>query len=186
MKMDIQYELYGIGRRKDGMKRLVILLLVVMMTGCSYIEKKSNYQPPLEIATEQSEYIMECVVNKDKEGLKSVFSKHIAETHDLDKEIDEFFEFIDGEIVTYDEPEGHEGGYSIEYGEYIEKKLSGDIDNVKTDKGKTYSIGYQSYYIYKSNEDYIGVGIINIVDEDTWVTYDTYVKVEQCSIGDME
>ena len=43
---------------------------------------------------------MECVVNKNKEGLKSVFSKYIAETHDLDKEIDEFFEFIDGEIIS--------------------------------------------------------------------------------------
>ena len=43
-------------------------------------------------------------MNKDKEGLKSVFSKHIEETHDLDKEIDEFFEFIDGNIISYDEP----------------------------------------------------------------------------------
>ena len=48
-------------------------------------------------------------MNKDKEGLKSVFSNHIEETHDLDKEIDEFFEFIDGNIISYDEPEGHEG-----------------------------------------------------------------------------
>ena len=71
------------------------MLVSLMLMGCSLKNKDEDYQPPLEIATEQSEYIMECVVNKDKEGLKSVFSKHIAETHDLDKEIDEFFKFID-------------------------------------------------------------------------------------------
>ena len=185
--MDIQYGLFGTRRRRNGLKGLVILLLaVIMLTGCSYIEKKSNYQPPLEIATEQSEYIMECVVNKDKEGLKSIFSKHVAETHDLDKEIDEFFEFIDGDIISYDEPEGNEGGYTRRDGEYTEKELTGVIRNIQTDKGKIYSIGYRSYYIYKSNEDYVGIQIINIRDENTRVEYDTYSEVEQCSIGGME
>jgi len=166
----------------------VVLLVMVVLTGCSFInkdeDKKEENQTPKEYATEQSEYIMECIVNKDKEGLKSVFSKHIAETHDLDKEIDEFFEFIDGEIVSYDEPEGHEGGYKMKEGEYTEKKLYGEIDNIKTDKGKTYSIGYQSYSIYKSNEEYVGVRIVNIRDEDTRIRFDTYAEVEQYSIGD--
>ena len=166
MNMDIQYGLSGIRRRRNGLKRLVILLLaVIMLTGCSYVEKKKNYQPPLEIATEQSEYIMECVVNKDKEGLKSVFSKHIAETHDLDKEIDEFFEFIDGKIVTYDEPVGREGGAIIYYGEYREKELYGWTENIMTDTGKKYSISFMIYQVHKNNEDKVGVNRITINDE---------------------
>ena len=174
-----------------SLKRFIIILLAVLvLTGCSVTnktdEKKEEYQSPKEYATEQSEYIMECIVNKDKQGLKSVFSEHISETHDLDKEIDEFFEFIDGEIVSYDEPEGYEGGYTMEYGKYKEKELYGEIDNIKTDKGKTYSIGYQSYYIYISNESREGINVISIIDEDTWTKHGVDVDVEQYAIGGID
>ena len=148
------------------MKRLgVVLLVSLMLMGCSLKNKDEDYQPPLEIATEQSEYIMECIVNKDKEGLKSVFSKHIAQTHDLDKEIDEFFKFIDGEIISYDEPEGYEGGYTMKDGEYTEKELGGRIRNVKTNKDNKYYISYKSFYINKNNEDYLGVDYIIITNQ---------------------
>ena len=70
-------------------KLSIVLLVALMLAGCSHVEDNKDYKAPLEIATEQSEYIMECIVNKDKEGLKSIFSKHVAETHDLDEEIDE-------------------------------------------------------------------------------------------------
>ena len=106
----------------------------------------------------------ECIVNKDKEGLKSVFSKHIAETHDLDKEIDEFLEFIDGKIVSYDEPTGYEGSYEMRAGEYYKKELGGDTKNIVTDAEKKYHIGFLSYQIYEKDEDYIGVDIIAITE----------------------
>ena len=151
-----------------------------MLTGCSYIDGDEDYQPPLEIATEQSEYIMECIVNKDKEGLKSVFSKYISETHDLDKEIDEFFEFIDGKIVSYDEPVGREGGASLAYGEYREKELNGCIENIKTELENQYVISFFMYQICKSNEDRIGVYAIVISD----VT--DREAIEQKYIGDVD
>ena len=133
--------------------------------GCSLKNKDEDYQPPLEIATEQSEYIMECIVNKDKEGLKSIFSKHVAETHDLDEEIDELFEFIDGEIISYDTPEGNEGGYTRRDGEYTEKELNGHTENIKTDNGKIYRVGFMMYQICKSNPDFVGVDLIVIADK---------------------
>ena len=166
----------------------VVLLLMVVLTGCSFInkdeDKKEENQTPKEYATEQSEYIMECIVNKDKEGLKSVFSKHIAETHDLDKEIDEFFKFIDGEIISYDEPEGHEGGYTMRDGVYTEKKLLGDINNIITDNGKKYSISFMSYYIYDSNKDKVGVACIGVIDEDSWKGKAPYKTVDKREIGE--
>ena len=136
-----------------------------MLTGCSYIDGDEDYQPPLEIATEQSKYIMECIVNKDKEGLKSVFSKHVSETHDLDKEIEEFFAFIDGEIVSYDEPEGNEGGYTRRDGEYTEKMLNGHTKKIITDVGKEYRVSFMMYQICKANEEKVGVKRITIIDK---------------------
>ena len=158
------------------MKNLKIMLLMVLtLTGCSFMDGEEEYQTPKEYATEQAEYIMECIVNQDKEGLKSVFSKYISQTHDLDKEIDEFFEFIDGEIVSHGEPEGYEGGYKMRDGGYTEKVLTGKISNILTNKGDDYSVRIRMYSIYKENSDHVGVSIINIVNEG-----DT---IEQCAIG---
>ena len=141
-----------------------MLLIVLTLTGCSFMDGEEEYQSPKEYATEQSEYIMECIVNKDKEGLKSVFSKHIAQTHDLDKEIDEFFKFIDGEIISYDEPEGYEGGYTRKDGEYTEKELQGRIRNIRTDKKRVYNVSIFIYQINKNNSEKVGVDIITVND----------------------
>jgi len=163
------------------MKRLGFILLAgLVLMGCNYIYRNKDYQTPEEYATEQSEYIMKCVVNKDKEGLKSVFSKHIAETHDLDNEIDEFFGFIDGEIISYDEPVGRESGASMENGEYIERRLNGWTKNIMTGTGKKYHISFMIYQIYKEDEDKVGVKRITIIDKT-----DEENKTEK-HIGDAE
>jgi len=161
--------------QKGGIKRMIylkhlvfILLVMVVLTGCSLINKdedeKEEYQSPMEYSTEQSEYIMECIVNKDKEGLKSVFSKQVSKTHDLDKEIDEFFQFIDGEIVSYDEPEGSMGGGRKKDGEYVERTTGGQIENIKTDEGKTYEISFFTYWVCRDSEDREGVDSILIIE----------------------
>ena len=172
------------------LKRFIILLAVLVMTGCSVAnktdKKKEEYQSPIEYATEQSEYIMECIVNKDKERLKSVFSKHISETHDLDKEIDEFFEFIDGEIVSYDEPEGYEGGYTMEYGKYKEKELQGKIKNIKTNKDEKYRIRIHIYQIHENDKDKVGVDYISVLDENSWIGEGAYRTAEKYIIGGSE
>ena len=74
----------------------------------------------------------------------------------------------------------------MEYGKYKEKELYGEIDNIKTDKGKTYSIGYQSYYIYISNESREGINVISIIDEDTWTKHGVDLDVEQYAIGGID
>ena len=139
--------------------------MVLTLTGCSFMDGEEEYQTPKEYATEQAEYIMECIVNKEKEGLKSVFSTHISETHDLDKEIDEFFQFIDGEIVSYDETIGREGGGVLAYGEYKEKELYGHTENIITDTGKKYHVSFMMYQIYETNPDYVGVDLITVTDK---------------------
>ena len=174
-----------------SLKRFIIILLAVLvLTGCSVTnktdEKKEEYQSPKEYATEQSEYIMECIVNKDKQGLKSVFSEHISETHDLDKEIDEFFEFIDGEIVSYDEPEGYEGGYTMEYGKYKEKELQGEIKNIKTNKDEKYGISIHIYQIHENDKDKVGVNYISVLDENSWIGEGAYRTAKKYIIGGSE
>lgn len=46
-----------------------------------------------------------------------MFCKEIENTHDLDNEIQRALDFINGEIVSYDKPDGNSGGGTIKYGE---------------------------------------------------------------------
>ena len=89
-------------------------------------ESKRQYE--IEYVTEKGQYIMECVMNKYKEGVKKVFSKHVTEICNLDKEIDDLFMFFDGEIISYDDPKEHGGMYYL----------------------------FSSYQVYRNNKDYEG------------------------------
>ncbi|MBQ8935987.1 MAG: DUF5104 domain-containing protein [Oscillospiraceae bacterium] len=54
-----------------------------------------------KIAEATFDTMIECINHEDKEGLKSLFSETaIEEATDLDSEIDLFFNWFDGEIIT--------------------------------------------------------------------------------------
>ena len=91
--------------------KIIMVVFSLVACGCKYTnsEKEDGYISATSYSKQQAEEIIKCVENRDKEGLKLVFSKQVSKTHDLDKEIDEFFQFIDGEIVSCDEPEGSMG-----------------------------------------------------------------------------
>ena len=165
--------------------------ICVLLQGCTKEENKDDdveekeYETPLMMARRQGGEIIEYVVNKDKEGLKSMFSKYVTQNNDLDKEIDEFFEFIEGEIISYDEPDGDETGavFSPNESKRI-RELGGEIKNIKTDKGKTYSISFMAYYVYNPNKDKVGMYAIGVIDEDSWEGEIPYRTVKKYWIGD--
>lgn len=152
-------------------KITIMLVGVLLLTGCSIADIKSSEndeskkQSEMEYVTENGEYIMSCMINKDKEGLKTVFSKHTAENCNLDGEIEEFFMFFKGDIISYDEPHEYGGGYLLRDGEYIEKEVGGQVKNIKTNTGESYYLFFSAYQVYKNNKDYEGVEYILIVNE---------------------
>ena len=180
--------------REIRLLKLLVVLMVsicVSLMGCSRVDNKENnrveeaeYETPLMMARRQGGEIIEYVVNKDKEGLKSMFSKYVTQNHDLDKEIDEFFEFIDGEIVSYDEPDGDEtyGVHSKDESKRI-RKLEGWIKTIKTSKGRNYSIYFNNYYLYNPNKDKVGMDAIGVIDEDSWEGEIPYRTVKKYWIG---
>ena len=66
--------------------------------------QEKEYDSPHLVAKQQSEDILECILNEDVEGLKSLFCPKFQNTHNLDDEIEELFRFISGEIISYDTP----------------------------------------------------------------------------------
>ncbi|MCI5603977.1 MAG: DUF5104 domain-containing protein, partial [Clostridiales bacterium] len=71
--------------------------------------------------------IYEGLKNKDKDRIKSVFSENQLMNHSrkIDRNIDEIYEFIDGEIVEYKEITGSCGSGERRYYEWIYRYFDG-------------------------------------------------------------
>ena len=111
--------------------------------------------------------IYEGLKNKDKEKIKSVFSENELMNHSrkIDNKIDEVFDFIDGEIVTYKEVNGSCGGGKARDGEWVEESFVGYIYGIKTDTGREYTISYGGYLVDKDDTDNIGVSGFRITEK---------------------
>ena len=111
--------------------------------------------------------IYEGLKNKDKDRIKSVFSENQLMNHSrkIDNKIDEVFDFIDGEIVTYKEVNGSCGGGKARDGEWVEESFVGYIYGIKTDTGREYTISYGGYLVDKDDTDNIGVSDFRITEK---------------------
>lgn len=151
--------------KKKQMFSIIFIAVVFLLVSC----KTKDYVTPDETAQMQSTAIMDCILEQDAKALKELFCQHIKDTHpNIEEEILELLRFIDGEIISYDMPEGNIKSKSTTEAETIKQELTGYTRNIKTTNGKTYEIGFNSYYIYAENEGYIGVSIISIIDVDAY------------------
>ena len=143
-------------------------------TSSDYIEENGDTsgqaaknESPETVAKEQAALLIESIENRDTDSIINMFCEYRKKSGELSGEIEKFLEFIDGDIVSYDEPYGFEAGWSSREMEgVVESKLEGRIENIKTSTGKTYRVRFYSYDIYKYNPEYVGVYQIVIHDED--------------------
>ena len=160
----------------DDVRNVLIILGVFIGLICfsyfiSYFFLTNNQHDDREygssyvVAKQQSEDILECILNEDIEGLKSLFCPKFQKTYNLDSEIKQLFRFIKGEIVSYDEPRGDESTTRVEGGMRIKVRLFGDILNLVTDKGKRYEIIFYSHLIYREDVEYEGVNKIVVTEK---------------------
>lgn len=153
----------GLCKMRRSIKIFIILLFISFLTSCfsSNSQEKESF-PTGATAKALAIDIFNCFLEKDSEMLKNYFSPYIQNVCDLDLQIDEAFSFIDGEILSYDEPKGQATGSHVENGEWLKRTLSGKIKNIKTDKGQTYEIIIKYYAIEKNNPDKVGCSAILI------------------------
>lgn len=146
--------------------------MLVMLANLSACKSDSDDKYPDDQITDMGKTIITCFEEKDKEALISLFSENIKNSHDLEKEIEQAFEFFDSEIVEYDGIHGGIGGGKTRGEEgWIEMEGSGDIDIIKTESGTNYRIGFQVCLIDKENEENVGLYRIYIINQDIGEEY---------------
>ncbi|WP_124100727.1 DUF5104 domain-containing protein [Ruminococcus sp. Marseille-P6503] len=139
---------------------LLMATVTISLSGC--VSDKINseeYKSPGDLAKERQAEIMECFINKDAETIKSFFSEYVIETYpDIDTQIDKAFNFLDGEIVSYDEP------FSSASGSKDRKAYGADTRNIITDKGTEYKISFKGWLTNSKETNKIGVICIKVID----------------------
>ncbi len=160
-----------------SIKVFVLLLLAVFSSSCSpsdsHVQNAMDFLTDIGIETTQDETVEKSSVYADtildalKTGktinLSNMFCEKVKLSHNVDEEIAEAIEFIDGEIVNEGELSGvSESGSSWRNGEKIESYINPRIKQIETDSGKKYNISFFAYIIYENDSSYIGITRIMI------------------------
>ena len=157
---------------------ITILIGIVTLYGCG----DPNYISPVKLGQKQNKVIMEALKAKDKEKLKKVLAKAMQNQENIDEEIDNLMNFIDGNIVSYDI-----GGVSSPSGEtdedgWVYRVYDGETENIITDTGKKYELKYYMYYVNRNHKDYEGVTQVELYDTEIFTQENDYPASGRCGI----
>jgi hypothetical protein len=136
-----------------------IMILLVFISACT--ETKGDHSTnesmtPSQKAENDLEIIIKSINEHDTDSIKALLNKTVCDSIEVESEINQMFEFIDGDIVSYDNPFGSATGSS-------EKKDAGaKIQSLKTDKGTEYYIAIKEWYSYDENPEQIGIYNITV------------------------
>ncbi len=141
---------------------VLICCIIIIVSGCGDVKKEEKTS--LQLAKQQGEMIVRYIDNKDKNGLKEMFCKKLKKNSNLENDISEMLEFIQGEIVSYDEPMGGRSSWKSDEKGLTEEIIEGEIENIETDAGKQYQIIFGYYNVNKGDKEKLGIFEISIFD----------------------
>lgn len=146
---------------------LICTTLLFMLSGCNTAKGDIS---PYDCCNE----IIRCLEEKDNESLKNMFcSKTLSGYSALNDEINEAMKFFEGQVISHDNFQ-YPSGAKKEKGKWVEYDYSPYMDNIKTDKNKTYNIKFYLITVYEAETERVGISEISVKDENG----------KQCLIGD--
>ena len=118
---------------------------------------------------------MEALKEKDNDKLKGVLAEAFQNQENIDEEIDNLINFIDGNIISYDEIDiaSLGRGSSDEKG-MIYRMYDGETENIVIDSGKKYKLKYYMYYVNRNHKDYEGIIQIWLEDTELYIEENDY------------
>ena len=146
---------------KNTLKKcLVVFLSMAMLLSLASCSERH----PANKAKREAKKIFECIRNEDTKKLNKLFSEDVRDTHDLDDEWDDFFDAIDGNIVSYGKISTRGEGGHYDFGRTTYSDICIAIEDVKTDTGMTYKeIGYYQVRIDKAHPEREGIAIFSLM-----------------------
>lgn len=122
--------------------------------------------PKVKKNYEYCQAVYDGLCNEDIEGISKYFCETTKRSHDLEKEIQGAFEFIDGDIVSYEEFDVGTDGEKVRDGEVVEKHSSPYIWGITTNIDKKYRVIIYNQEVCLDHPEYEGFSQILIFYED--------------------
>ena len=150
------------------MKKYMALILAaitgfISFSGCSGTYGKGT--SPGHIAKTLGPQIVEYINNNDAESLKKLFCEQAYDSYDLDKELQEAFNFINGTITSYRITLGTEAK-SVKEGKVAYSVFNVRIEDVKTDTEDIYGIVFSYTLADDEHPDLLGMNGLKIYDSN--------------------
>ena len=150
---------------------LFIFSICMMGTMCSCSKYESNLEYYTVSSTELNqeaariqEVALDAFKNEDVTKLENEFSEFAKENANLNDEIKNAFEFIEGNITTVKSSYVGEGPSSTDEEGYVRADYRVNLYNVRTDKYRNYEIRIYGSFFYRNNEHKQGINRITIFD----------------------
>lgn len=159
----------------------ILLILLLLLSGCTLL--KEAKQTPNEIARNQAITILNSVISKDSDMLKSLLTPSVQESPEVDEQIETFLNFINGNVISYSKPRGSLSSQKKRSGKIVQEFLSGRTINIETDSENKYAIYHHAINISAEMPDEIGVYNITIVDVTPYDSEQEYPEYKNAIIG---
>lgn len=146
-------------------KICVAIIIIMLFSSTSCIGESFEMQEEIK---DTAGKVMEYIANEDADSLFNMFSPYIKENRkdETMNEIEKAFEYIDGEIVSYEYRGEGGGGKSKRDGKIVLYRCYPEFGEVITDTGTEYIVSITHYHIWDEKPEWEGVGKIVIYEED--------------------
>ena len=134
---------------------VIVSVTTLLLTGCNF--DGEEYKTPTQQAKDDLIIVIDSINNEDTLSIKKLLSDYVIDNNnDIDLAIDKMLEFIDGEIVSYDEPFGTAAGS-------MEKKDTGaKIEHFTRDNGTEFYIATKQWHRYDEHPEQEGMYNITV------------------------
>jgi len=170
----LAYSEFGAPRKKGDFmnKKLTIILLLFMglllLSSCDEISGGITMSEGKK-ADARIEQIISTIKEKDSDALKTLFSKKaLDEASDLDSEVDYLFEFMQGEILSWERDDTLASDGAIEYGKQTIMIRFGFNVVTDVDKYDFFIIDYNKDTINPDNEGVYMIQLRKSSYEGSW------------------
>ncbi len=153
------------------MKRYLIIILICLIgissSGCAVSQVLENKADNQKHAEEVSKELIRCINERDLDGIEQMFNQYSRNEEKLRNDIEDFLDYIDGEIEDYDFNYRGEISSSIRDGKWTRQETQTKLENIITDTGKKYyQITFSEYVICTEEKDKEGISILTLHDEN--------------------
>ncbi len=153
------------------MKKYLIIILICLIgissSGCAVSQVLENKADNQKHAEEVSKKLIRYINEKDVDGIEQLFNQYSRNEDKLRKDIEDFLDYIDGEIEEYNFNYRGDVSSSIRNGNWTKQETETKLENIITDTGKRYHIRFREYMIYTEDKDKEGgILLLLLYDEN--------------------